>query len=87
MINTVSVTQAQAELPRLLRSLARSGPVKITRNDQPPAYLVESNFLESILETLELAGNAKFSAALARERSGKAGKSFTLAELDALDED
>jgi prevent-host-death family protein len=54
---TYSVTQAQTQLPRLLKDAAEAGSITITRHDEPVAYLVSRERIEAIVEMLELLGD------------------------------
>jgi PHD/YefM family antitoxin component YafN of YafNO toxin-antitoxin module len=68
MVRTYSVRQAQAQLPRLLRSRET---ITICRRDEPISYLVPRERWEAIAETLDLLGNPKAMKVL---RAAKAGK-------------
>ena len=81
--STYSVSQAQTNLPRLLRDAAEGGSIAITRRDETVAYLVSRERMEAIVETLELLGSAK---AMKAVQDYEAGKTKFL-PLSALDED
>ena len=83
MHSTYSVTQAQTNLPRLLRDAAKEGSIAITRREETVAYLVSRERMEAITETLDLLGNAKAMHAL---REYEAGRTKFL-PLSALDDD
>ena len=80
MKTTVSLTQAQAELPKL----ARSGQTfTLLRHGEPISVLIPVARLEAILETLEVLGNPAAMKAIGDYRSGKGkAKAITLAEMD-----
>jgi PHD/YefM family antitoxin component YafN of YafNO toxin-antitoxin module len=80
MSDTYTVRQAQAQLPRLLRS---KKTVTICRRDEPIFYLVPKPRWEAIAETLELLSNPK---AMRTLRAAKAGK-LKYKPLDLNDED
>jgi prevent-host-death family protein len=81
MSTTYSVTEAQANLPRLLKE-AQGGSISITRREETVAYLVSRERMQTIMETLELLGNPK---AMRTIREYAAGKTKFL-PLSALDE-
>ena len=79
---TYNVTQAQSQLPRLLRQCESGLTITITRHDDTVAYLVARDRLEAILETLEIMANPKAMQAI---RDYEAGK-LTFKPLATLDE-
>ncbi len=83
MDSTYSVTQAQTNLPRLIKEAADAGSVAITRHDKTVAYLVSRERMDAILETLEVLGNP---AAMKAIRDYEQGKTKFL-PLSALDGD
>ena len=82
MPSAYSVTQAQTNLPRLLKDAVVEGAITITRREETVAYLVSRERMDAITETLELLGNAKAMHAL---REYEAGRTKFL-QLSALDE-
>jgi PHD/YefM family antitoxin component YafN of YafNO toxin-antitoxin module len=68
MKSTLSVTQAQAQLPRLLRG---KETITICRRDMPVFYLVPKERWEAIAETLDLLSDPKAMKALRSARAGK----------------
>ncbi len=83
MDSTYSVTQAQTNLPRLIKEAADAGSIAITRHDKTVAYLISRERMDAILETLEVLGNP---AAMKAIRDYEQGKTKFLA-LSALDGD
>ncbi len=83
MKTTVSLSKAQAQLPRLVRLVERGNTIAISKQDETVAYLVSRDRLEAIVETLEIMGN---SAAMRAIRQAKGGKTKYY-PLSALDED
>ena len=51
--STYSVTQAQSQLPRLLKEAERGTAIGITRRDETVAYLLSRGQLEAIVEPRE----------------------------------
>jgi PHD/YefM family antitoxin component YafN of YafNO toxin-antitoxin module len=80
MSSTYSVTEAQTNLPRLLRDAAERS-IAIRRRDKTVAYLVSSERMEAIAETLEILANPDAMKAIRAHRAGKM-KFFPLSSLD-----
>ncbi len=85
MKTTYSVSEAQSQLPRLLKEVARGEPVSISRHNETVAYLVSRERMEAIAETLEILGNADAMRAIRSHRAGKM-KFVPLSALDEADE-
>lgn len=82
MYSTYSVTQAQTNLPRLLKDAAEEGSIAITRREETVAYLVSRERMEAIVETLDLLGNPKAMSAIHDYEAG----TTKFLPLSALDE-
>ena len=52
MGSTYSVTQAQAELPSLLKRAEAGEPISIARRDETVAFVVSRERMEAIIETM-----------------------------------
>ena len=83
MASTYSVTEAQTNLPRLLKDANEEGSIAITRHAETVAYLISRERMEAIVETLDLLANPQ---AMRAVRDYEAGKTKFL-PLSALDED
>ena len=83
MSSTYSVSEAQTNLPRLLKDANEEGSIAITRHAETVAYLVSRERMEAIVETLDLLANPH---AMRAVRDYEAGKTKFL-PLSALDED
>ena len=81
MDSTYSVTQAQTNLPRLIKEAADEGSIAITRHDETVAYLISRGRMDAIVETLDLLGNPAAMKALAEYQAGKT-KLLPLAALN-----
>lgn len=57
MKSTVTTTEAQANLPRLLKQLQKQKSVTITNHGRIAGFLVSRQRMESIIETLEILAN------------------------------
>jgi PHD/YefM family antitoxin component YafN of YafNO toxin-antitoxin module len=71
MDSTYSVTQAQTNLPRLIKEAAGAGSIAITRHDETVAYLISRERMDTIVETLEVLGNPAAMKALRQYEEGK----------------
>lgn len=71
MDSTYSVTQAQTNLPRLIKEAADAGSIAITRHDKTVAYLISRERMDAILETLEVLGNPAAMKAIRDYEEGK----------------
>jgi prevent-host-death family protein len=80
MPSTYSVTEAQTNLPRLLKRAA-DGSIAIRRHGKTVAYLVSSDRMEAIAETLEILANPDAMKAIRAYEAGKM-KFFSLSSLD-----
>ena len=76
--STVTVTEAQANLPKLIRrdsfAIARQGKVV--------GVFLSKDRMEALVESMELLANPKFNKALQEHESGKT-RLYDVAELDA----
>ena len=84
MRSTYSVSEAQAQLPMLLKR-AENDLIVITRRDKTVAYLVSAQRMEAIVETLEIMADPEAMKALRCARGGK-GKYYPVTVLDEPDE-
>jgi antitoxin YefM len=82
MKSTYSVTEAQSQLPKLLKEAQRGEAIAIRRRNDTVAYLVSRERMEAIVETLEILANPD---AMREIRAHKAGKTKFYG-LKALDE-
>ena len=82
MADTYSVTEAQSQLPGLLRRAESGETIGIRRRDETVAFLVSRERMEAIVETLEILANPEAMKTIARHRAGSLGFSG----LGALDE-
>jgi PHD/YefM family antitoxin component YafN of YafNO toxin-antitoxin module len=69
MKNTYSITEAQRNLPGMVREL--HGAAALTRHDEAVAYIVSREHWESVLETLEILADPGFKKHRARMAAGK----------------
>ena len=69
--STYSVTEAQSQLPRLLKEAERGTAIGITRRDETVAYLLSRGQLEAIVETMEVLANPAARKAIEDHRAGR----------------
>ena len=80
MSSTYSVTEAQTNLPRLLKDAADRS-IAIRRHGDVVAYLVSRERMEAIIETLEILGNPEAMKQIRNYERGKM-KFYPLSLLD-----
>ena len=71
MDSTVTITELQAQAPRCVRRAEKNGSVTIARHGRTVAYLVSREWMEAIIETLEIMGNPKAMKVLRNYEAGK----------------
>lgn len=79
MTDTFTVTEAQANLPKLVKQDAFA----ISRHGKVVGVYLSKDRIEALVETMELLGDNRFVKALGDFESGRMG----FKDLDALDED
>jgi len=83
MKSTYSVTEAQSQLPRLIKNAQKGEAISIRRRDDVVAYLISRERMEAIIETLEILGSPKAMRAIEQHRAGK----MKFGPLSALDDE
>ncbi len=81
MKTTYSVTQAQSQLPQILRETAKDNVIRITRHDETVAYVLSPERMEAIVETMEILGNPAAMKAIRASRKPNA-RYITLEQLE-----
>lgn len=76
--STVNVTEAQANLPRLIRK----DSFAISRHGKVVGVYLSKDRIEALIETMELLGDEKFMAAFREYKSGR----MKFKDIDELDE-
>ena len=82
MKSTYSITQAQRQLPALLRQVGKGEAVSITRHDETVGVLLSRDHMDCLVETMEVLANP---AAMAEIRKYEQGL-VRFRSLDSLDE-
>ena len=75
---TLSVSEAQAQLPRLVGA---KETIAVRRRDETVAFIVPRERMEALLETMEILSNPAALRAIKRDQSVK-GKYLPLSVLD-----
>ena len=83
MNSTVTISQLQAQAPRLVREAEKEGAVTIARYGKTVAFLVSRERMEAIIETLEIMGNPTAMTAVRNYESGQT----RFKDIACLDED
>jgi prevent-host-death family protein len=71
MPSTYSVTEAQSQLPGLIKKAEGGEPVRIRRRDKTVALLVSRERMEAIVETMEILANPDAMKAIEAHRAGR----------------
>jgi len=71
MPSTYSVTEAQSQLPGLIKRAEEGESVRIRRRDKTVALLVSRERMEAIVETMELLANPQAMKAIEAHRAGR----------------
>lgn len=83
MNSTVTISELQAQAPRVVRDAEKQGSVTIARHGRTVAFLISRERMEAIIETLEIMGS---SGAMKAIRACEAGKG-RFKDVACLDED
>ena len=79
---TVTLEQAQAQLPRLLRRARREGFFAVSEHGKTVGFFISLDRMEALLETIEIMGNPKAMKAIRDYQAGK----MKFRDIDRLDE-
>lgn len=71
MKTTVTTTEAQAKLPRLLKELSRRKSITITNHGRIAGFLVSKDRMEAIIETMEILANPQAMKAIGDFEAGR----------------
>ena len=82
MKSTVTTTEAQANLPKLLKQLPQRQAFTITNHGRIAGFLISKDRMEAIIETLEIMGNPDAMKAIHDYESGK----FKGKDISCLDD-
>lgn len=81
MKTTVTTTEAQANLPRLLRELPRRKSLTITNHGRIAGFLISKDRMEAMIETMGILANSKAMKAILDFEAGHSkGKDISCLE-------
>jgi PHD/YefM family antitoxin component YafN of YafNO toxin-antitoxin module len=83
MNSTVTISELQAQTPRIVRETERQGMTAVTRHGRIAAFLISKDRVEAMIETMEILSD---SAAMRSIREFESGK-MKLNPVECLDED
>jgi antitoxin (DNA-binding transcriptional repressor) of toxin-antitoxin stability system len=69
--NTYTIRELQRDTASAVSDAESGALVTVTRHDKPVVHLISDERLGALLETLELAGNPEFSAAVHDLKAGR----------------
>lgn len=70
MNTTVSITQAQAQLPKLVRELESTGAMCFERRGKVAAFLISPDRMAAMVETMEILSNQAAMQAITAHQEG-----------------
>lgn len=71
MKNTYTIRELQRDTASAVRGAETGALVTVTRHEKPVVHLISDERLGALLETLELASNPDFSAAVENLKAGR----------------
>lgn len=71
MNSTVTISELQDQAPRIVKNAERNGSVAVSRHGRTVAFVVSSERMEAILETLEIMADKNMMKAIRDAESGK----------------
>ena len=83
MNSTVTISELQAQTPRIVRETERRGMTAVTRHGRIAAFLISKDRVEAMIETMEILSDAQAMKAIRDFDSGK----MPMKPVECLDED
>ena len=71
MNSTVTISELQAQAPRIVRETERRGMTAVTRHGRIAAFLISKDRVEAMIETMEILSDAGAMNAIRQFESGK----------------
>lgn len=71
MNSTVTVSELQAQTPRIIKEAERRGMVVVTRHGRVAAFLISKDRVEAMIETMEILADPDAMKAIRDFESGK----------------
>ena len=83
MSSTVTISELQAQTPRIVRETERRGMTAVTRHGRIAAFLISKDRVEAMIETMEILSDAQAMKAIRDFDSGK----MPMKPVECLNED
>ena len=83
MNSTVTISELQAQTPRIVRETERRGMTAVTRHGRIAAFLISKDRVEAMIETMEILSDPEAMRSIREFESGK----MKLKPVECLDED
>jgi antitoxin YefM len=83
MSSTVTISELQAQTPRIVRETERRGMTAVTRHGRIAAFLISKDRVEAMIETMEILSDSQAMKAIRDFDSGK----MPMKSVECLDED
>ena len=71
MNSTVTISELQAQAPRIVKETERRGMTAVTRHGRIAAFLISKDRVEAMIETMEILSDAEAMKAIHEFDSGK----------------
>ena len=82
MNSTVTISELQAQTPRIVKETERRGMTAVTRHGRIAAFLISKDRVEAMIETMEILSDAEAMKAIREFDSGK----MRMRSVECLDE-
>jgi antitoxin YefM len=83
MSSTVTISELQAQTPRIVKETERRGMTAVTRHGRIAAFLISKDRVEAMIETMEILSDKEAMKAIRAFESGK----MPMKPVECLDED
>ena len=83
MNSTVTVSELQAQAPKIVRQAERRGMLAVTRHGRVAAFLISRDRVEAMIETMEILSDRQAMRAIQEFEEGKT----KMKPVTSLDED
>jgi prevent-host-death family protein len=82
MSSTYSITEGQANFPKMVKEVQAGYVATITKRDEPVAYLVSKERMSALIETMEILANPAAMQAI-RENEAAKMKYYEIEDIPA----
>ena len=83
MNSTVTISELQAQTPKIVRATEQRGMVAVTRHGRITAFLISKERVAAMIETMEILADPEAMRAIREYESGK----MKMKDVTCLDED